>query len=82
MEDTLTKRPYSKHLTYILFEGKYNAVLDISKISKELIKNLTSEDLFELSSLDGLQMREYEDRYTQIQGKGVEGDLAKIILRY
>lgn len=43
---------------------------------------MTSEDLFELSSLDGLQMKEFEDRYTQIQGQGIEGDLAKIVLRY
>lgn len=66
----------------ILFEGKYNHSLDVAKIAKECLKNLTGEDLFQLSNLDGPQMRDYEERYNQIQGSGAESELAKLILRY
>jgi hypothetical protein len=46
VEETLTKRPYSKHLAILLFEGKHNQGLDVTKIARECLKNLTSEDLF------------------------------------
>ena len=46
VEETLTKRPYAKHLTMVLYEGKHTQGLDVGKMAKECLKNLSSEDLF------------------------------------
>jgi len=46
VEETLTKRPYAKHLTMMLCEGIYTQRMDVGKIAKECLKNLTSEDLY------------------------------------
>ena len=46
VEETLTKRPYAKHLTMVLYEGRHTQGLDVGKLAKECLKNLTSEDLF------------------------------------
>jgi len=46
VDETLTKRPYAKHLSMVLFEGRLTQGLDISKLAKENLKSLTSEDLF------------------------------------
>jgi len=53
VDETLTKRPYAKHLAFALFEGRLTQGLDISKLAKEILKSLTSEDLFQLSNKDG-----------------------------
>ncbi len=50
----------------VLCEGKYTYGLDVGKMAKECLKNLSSEDLFQLSSMDGPLIREYESTYTQI----------------
>lgn len=46
IEETLSKRPYAKHLAILLFEGRHSQDLDVTKIARECLKNLTSEDLF------------------------------------
>jgi secreted Zn-dependent insulinase-like peptidase len=82
LEETITKRPYAKHLTILLLQGSLNKYVDGSKLAIECLKNLTSEDFMQLYYLQGDSMEEYERLYPNVQGNNLENELAKIMLRY
>lgn len=82
LEETLTKRPYAKHLTALLLQRDLMTTVDGSKLTRECLKNLTSEDLMQLSHMEGVSMVEYERAYPNVQGSAYENELAKIMLRY
>jgi len=51
IEEVLTKKPYNRHLTLQLLEGKnfLEQKADIAKLARECLKSLTSEDLMHLA---------------------------------
>lgn len=82
IDETLTRRPYVKHLATFLLNGNYLQTVDGAKLARESLKNLTSEDFMQLYHMEGAQMAEYERLYPNIQGAQLENELAKITLRY
>lgn len=83
VEDVLTKKPYTKPITMILLNGGVpRNIFDVSKIARECLKNLSSEDLFHLFLEDKEGMGENEKRYNDITGNTVENELSKIMMRY
>ena len=82
-EETLTKQPYAEHVTMALLENAVpKEIFDLVKIARECLKNITSEDLWEMYKINGEAMAEYERRYNNINGVNVENELAKIMMRY
>ena len=82
IEETLTKRPYAKHLGLLLLQGDLNHTVDGTRLARECLVHLTSEDFMQLSHMEGASMMEYERVYPRVQGSALENELAKIILRY
>lgn len=83
VEEILTKKPYTKFITLsLLADTIARSVFDVSKISVECLKNLSSEDFWQFYSADCWTMAEYEKRYNDIQGNNVENELSKIMYRY
>lgn len=79
IEDTLTKKPYVKNITLVLFENPKPAY---QKTARECLKNLTSEDFMQLYQLEQATMNELEKRLRNTQGHDTEHELAKIVNRY
>jgi hypothetical protein len=71
LEETLTKRPYSKHLAVLLLQGELVNQLDSSRLARECLTNLTSEDFMQLSQLEGTIMMEFERVYPRVQGNAL-----------
>ena len=83
LEEVFTKKPYARHLVLILLEGGLiGNNLDLSKLARECLKNLTSEDFMHLAQTQRQQMEEYENRYDNLHGNKLENELAKIMKRY
>lgn len=84
IEESLTKRPYNKHLVITLADGQLSGVSDseLAKIARECLKTLTSEDLMHLADKDGQNMVEYERRYQGLQSSDLDNEIAKIMARY
>lgn len=58
--------------------------MDKEKISRECLKNLTSEDLMQWAQSMGQTMADYERQFTfeLSQQSGFEAEIAKIMMRY
>ena len=83
VEDILSKKPFTKHLTLALLEQRVpKAVFDVTKLATECLKTLTSEDLTQLNLVVPQIMADSERRYKDIQGNTFENELAKIMMRY
>jgi hypothetical protein len=82
LEETITKRPYSKHLALLLLRGELTQTVDGTRLARECLTNLTSEDFMQLSQMEGVGMMEYERVYPRDQGTALENELAKIMMRY
>jgi hypothetical protein len=84
IEESLTKRPYNKHLVITLIDGHLTGVSDeeLARIARECLKTLTSEDLMHLADKDGQNMVEYERRYQGLQSSNFDIEVAKILARY
>ena len=82
IEEVLTKKPFVKHLLTVLLEGSISSDLDLVKITRECLKNLTAEDFMQLAQRDLQSMLDYERKYFDIQGTDFENELAKIMLRF
>ena len=81
IEEILTKKPFTKHLTLALLDDNVSkSVFDVVKLARECLKNLTSEDFAQLHM--AVSMQDYEQMYKNIQGNNLENELAKIVLRY
>src|SRR3569833_3157163 len=79
MDDTITKRPYVKHLTLFFFQFPTVAA---PKTVRECLKNLTSEDFMQMAHQEWSSMNEFEKKFKNTQGQNTEHELAKIINRY
>jgi hypothetical protein len=55
---------------------------DLSKLARECLKSLISEDLRQLFIAHATVMSDFEQYYSDIQGSSLENELAKIVLRY
>lgn len=54
-----------------------------AKLTREVFKHLTSEDLYHLALHDGQRLADYERKYNQVEGVSeLESELARVILRY
>ena len=86
VEDVITKRPYGKVLSLTLLN--FNSELregqwyDLAKLARECLKSLTSEDFRQLYIHHREVMHDFEDYYVDINGSGVDNELAKIVMRY
>jgi hypothetical protein len=68
VEDILTKRPFTKHLTFLLLEGAIKSPELVDRLAHECLKQLTSEDLWSLYLHDQLimhqdHMSDFETQY-------------------
>lgn len=48
IEETLTKRPYTKQMVLLLLEGSFAKTFDLTKLTRECLKNLISEDFMQI----------------------------------
>lgn len=68
-EDILTKKPYTKLLAMLMLDGTVSPNhFDIARIAKECLKNLSSEDLYQMYLIDKDAMSDHERRYYDING--------------
>jgi hypothetical protein len=88
VEDVLTKRPYSKVLALTLLNltsdlrTQGQQWFDLAKLARECLKSLTGEDFRQLYISHREVMNEFEGFYIDINGNGVDNELAKIVMRY
>jgi hypothetical protein len=84
VEEVLTKRPYNRHMLFVLIENseRFQAGADLSKLVRELLKSLSSEDLMQLAHVDAEIMADYERRFQNPMGEAFENEVAKIMGRY
>lgn len=66
IEETLTKRPYVKHLTSLMLSATLFTTIDGGRLARECLKNLTAEDFMQLAYMEGAGMVEYERAYSNI----------------
>lgn len=57
LEETLTKKPYVKHLVLHLLEGglRNGFEHDAAKLARECLKNITSEELWQLNMISQIR---------------------------
>lgn len=88
VEELLTKRPYTKCFTELLFNAspclksseEDQQWYDLAKLARECLKHLTAEDLRQLYVSKTLVP--HEETYVNIYAEGVNGELSKIMMRY
>jgi len=88
----MSKRPFARGLTMILLNEtehlRTSGWFDLTKLARECLKSLTSEDLRQTYYLgSGIifsqeVMNNNENTYCNISAPGLEGELSKIMLRY
>jgi hypothetical protein len=83
VEETLTKKPYAKHLALLLLEQGNEGGVDQLRLAREVFKQLTSEDFYHLAIHEAQKMSQYEVRYPNVEsGNDLQNELSRLILRY
>jgi ABC-type branched-subunit amino acid transport system ATPase component len=84
VEETLTKRPFNRHLVLILLTEFASEKFDMMKLARECLKSLTGEDLRQLHIGHGHAMEVFERIFLDESKAGIAimNELAKIVKRY
>ena len=77
VEDIFTKKPFTRLLTQALLEKTFDSP-DGAKVARECLKNLTSEDLWQLKVLS-VDLIAYS---TNLTDSPLDIELAKIVKRF
>ena len=85
IEESLTKRPYAKHvLLFLLQQGNNGSnAAESVKLAKEVFKQVTSEDLYYLALHQGAKLAEFDRIYSEIgEPTELDNELKRTLLRY